>query len=517
MVRLLSLLLVLAAVSFCQNYNFSIPEFSCMVEVNRDRSLVINYEILFECTPGFSPVDIIDIGFPSEDFRLSDAEAGIDSHQLNSIYYSTYIDNGVEVHLNEYSIYGGEQGRFRFTGVNSDMVYLDTEEDDYASMEFSPTWFDGGILSGTSDFTLTVIFPEGAVPDLVRYHQRPFTESLVDKDGRVVYVWHETRKVDSQYLVGISFPDDLVDGPLTERPRKPFISGEALVIILVFGFIFLFFGFIIFIIVKSVISAKKRREQYLPPKLGLEGTGVRRGLTAPMAALLLEEKLDRVFMLVAFGLLKKGKLQLDGHILKRIGSVEGLRSYEKELLELIPTGGREKPVPAEDAKKIFLGMISELEKKMKGFSLKETREYYRSIIESAWKMVSADSSAERAGEILNDRLQWMLADERYSQRVGRLPENRTAILPAYMHGYLAGNLASSASGGMNLSQACSQLAGALESAAGRTVSNITSLSRTVTARTNPVPVSTYRSSSGGGCACACACAGCACACAGGGR
>lgn len=519
MVRLSLLLCFLTVSVYAQNYSFSVPEFTCTVEINRDRSLDINYEIEFECSTGFSPVDIVDIGFPSEDFSLNDAEAGIDNHELTRIYYSTYIDNGVEVHLDQHAIYGGDSGRFHFTGVNRNMVFLDTEDDDFASMEFSPTWFDGGVLSGQSDFTLIVIFPMGAEPELVRYHDNPFTSSKVDKDGRVVYQWSERRRVDSPYMVGVSFPDSLVDGPLIERPKEPWLSPEALVVVSVFGFIFLFFGFIIFVIVKAVRSAGKRKEQYLPPKLGLEGSGIKRGLTAPMAALLLEDKLDKVFTLIVFGLLKKGKLQLDGHKLKRTGSDEGLRSYEKALLKRIPTGGREKPIPEDEIKKIFLGMIKELEKKMKEFSLKETQEYYRSIIESAWKMASEENTAERAGEILKDRFHWMLADPGYDKRVRGLSDNQNVILPGYMYGYFSGRMSSGTPGGMSLSQACSQVAGALESAAGRTVRNITSLSRSVTSKTNPVPVSTYRSSgsSGSGCACACACAGCACACAGGGR
>lgn len=519
MVRYFLLLCLLAAPVFAQNYNFTVPEFTCTVEINRDRSLNIDYEIIFECTSGYSAVDIVDIGFPSEDFSLSDARAGIDNHELTGIYYSTYIDNGVEVHLDQHAIHGGDSGRFRFSGVNRNMVFLDTEEDDFASMEFTPTWFDGGVLSGHSDFTLNIIFPEGAEPDIVRYHDVPFTSSKVDKDGRVVYQWAERRRVDSPYLVGVSFPDDLVDGPLSERPAEPWLSPEAIVLVSVFGFIFLIFSFIIFVVVKSVRSVSKRKEQYLPPKLGLEGSGIKRGLTAPMAAMLLEEKLDKVFMLIIFGLLKKGKLQLDGHKLMRIGSDQGLRSYEKELLKRIPTGGRDKPIPEDEIRQIFLGMIKELEKKMKDFSLKETQEYYRSIMESAWKMVSEDVSADRAGEIVNNRFHWMLADPGYDKRVRRLSDNQNVILPVYMYGYFSGRMSHGGTGGMSLSRACSQVAGALESAAGRTVRNITSLSRSVTAKTNPVPVSTYRSSgsSGSGCACACACAGCACACAGGGR
>ncbi len=500
-----------------QNYNFSIPEFSCVVQVNRDRSLDISYDILFECTPGFSSVDIIDIGFPSDDFQLSSIEAGVDGNLLTRIYYSTYIDKGVEVHLDQHAIHGGERGHFWLTGVNEDMVFLDTEDDDFASVEFSTTWFDSDLLSGSSDFSLTIMFPEGSQPDSVRYHDRPFTSSTVSKDGRVVYVWEETRRVDSKYIAGISFPDNLVDGPLTERPAVPLLSQDAMVGLSIFGFIFLFFSTIIFVIIKAVRKSMRRKEEYLPPKLGLTGSGIRRGLTAPMAALLLEEKLDRVLILIIFGLLKKGKLQLDGHKLKVTGSSEGVHRYEKNLIKLISGSEGIRALPSDEVKNIFLGMIKILEKKMDGFSLDESRDYYRSVIESAWKMVAADHSAEKAGEILGDRFQWLLADDKFDHRVKKFSSDRSVLLPMYMFHYFPGNsrMMGGTSGGMSLSQACSQVAGALETTASNTVSHLSRLSSTVTSKTNPVPVSSYSSS--GGSSCACACAGCACACAGGGR
>jgi hypothetical protein len=524
------LLLVIPVSASGQNYNFSVPEFNCTVEVNRDRSLTIGYEILFECTSGYSSIDVVDIGFPTDEFLMGSIQAGIGNSSLNEIYYSTYIDKGVEVHLDPNSIDPGDRGHFWLTGVNANMVFLDTEADDYASMEFTPTWFDGSILTGESEFSLTVIFPEGALPDLVRHHGRAFTSSRTDKDGRVVYVWEETRRVDSPYAVGISFPEDLVDGPLTERPEVPVISSETLIVLIIFGVVFLFFALFIFAVFKAVIKAKRRREQYLPPKLGLTGTGIKRGLTAPMAALLLEEKLDRVLVLIIFGLIKKGKLELSGNKLQKIGDTEGLYPYEKDLIQLIPDGTEA------NYRKVFTDMIKLLEEQMESFSLKESREYYRSVISSAWKMVEAENSAEKAGEILGDRFQWLLADREFDSRVGKLNPDRSAMLPAFMYGYfskvtpMAGSTAgvdlsqaSSAAGstaGMSLSQACSQVAGALEKTAGNTVAGITRMSAAVTSATNPVPVSTYRSSGssgGSGCACACACAGCACACAGGGR
>lgn len=104
-----------------------------------------------------------------------------------------------------------------------------------------------------------------------------------------------------------------------------------------FGLFFLFVGSLVFAVARAVIKAKRRRSEYLPPKLGLEGSGIKRGLTAPLAALLLEQKLDRVFVLIIFGLLKKGILKLneEGRLIKT-GTQAGLRSYEEELLAVLP-------------------------------------------------------------------------------------------------------------------------------------------------------------------------------------
>ena len=46
--------------------------------------------------------------------------------------------------------------------------------------------------------------------------------------------------------------------------------------------------------------------EYLPPALAVEGTGVKRGLTAVEAAILLEAPLNKVMTMILFGLVKKG-------------------------------------------------------------------------------------------------------------------------------------------------------------------------------------------------------------------
>ena len=326
MVRIIALAAMLSVASAAQDYGFSVPEFSCIATVNRDRSLSIAYDMVFSCQIGRRSIDIVDIGFPTEDYLLGSVTASIDDHPLHGIYPSEYIDIGVEVHLGGYAIRQGTSGRFRCAGINPELVYLDAEKDGYASVEFTPTWFDGGILSGESSFRLEMVFPEGASPDDVYFHGRSFTDSFVDQNGRVVYVWEDVRRMDSAYPVGISFPSELVAGTLRERPKEPLLSAAAISMIITFFIIFVVFASIVLAIVLSVRRARRRREQYLPPTIGLEGSSVRRGLTAPMAALLLEEKLDRVFLMIVFGLIRKGALQLDGGVLRKTGSMEGLRS-----------------------------------------------------------------------------------------------------------------------------------------------------------------------------------------------
>jgi len=45
--------------------------------------------------------------------------------------------------------------------------------------------------------------------------------------------------------------------------------------------------------------------QYLPPKISIEGKGIKRGLTAVEAGILLEEPLDKILTMILFGLIKK--------------------------------------------------------------------------------------------------------------------------------------------------------------------------------------------------------------------
>lgn len=526
-------LFILAMPVSAQTYRFEIPKYICNVSLQADASLQIYYEITLSCLPGSDPIDIVDIGFPTGDYDPGSVAAELNGEPLTTIRPSEYISIGVEIPLGDNRITPGESAVLKVSGVNPGMAFRDSSDPSYASTEFSPTWFDASFVSGESNCVITFVFPPGTDSSSVRYHDLPFTDSWISGDGRVVYEWRMTRQMSSAMSIGVSYPASVIEGELSEN-RGPAYGGGGVnrsflesacpgmcAIVFPAGF----FAMVFF----AVRNANRRKLDYLPPKLGVEGTGIKRGLTAPMAAMILELKLDKVSSLILYGLILKGAAELDvpaaggegsakPSIRRRTPEPEGLQEYEKGFLAAMGEGaGGRQAMDPEKLKQVFVGMVRDLKEKMTGFSAKETREYYRSIISKAWGTASAAGTPEAVQVVFDENLQWMMMDPDFDTRVGRLPG--TLFLPSGpMRSFGAGH-AGAGQGGQTLAQTCARVAGSIESAAGGIVSSFSSIASGVTAVTNPVPVSTGYGGgrSGGGCACACACAGCACACAGGGR
>jgi hypothetical protein len=523
-VRFFFILAAVAGSAFSQDYRFSVPEYTCNASLESDGTLLIYYEIEFDCEHGAHEIDIIDIGFPTDSYERSSVSADIDGSQLDDVRESSYIPVGVEVHLGDRSIQPGHSGQFRLSGRNPGLVYRDYSAGDRASVQFSPTWFDGSLLTGSSHFVLRFQFPPGADSASVMYFGRPFTRAYA-ADERMVYEWEETRGVSGEYLVGVSFPSRLVTCTILETsPTAQYTTpsggggGAAASVGICFVFLpVLFVGLIIF----GVRQSRRRRLKYMPPSIGVEGVGIKRGLSAPQASMLLEQPLDKVLRLIVFGLFLKDVLRAEdssGKPVFREGSGDraGLWDYEKSFLGAVKTG-----VPGKGAidpaalKTLFVGMVKDLETRMKGFSVRETRDYYRSITAQAWKQLQGSGKEGEIEALMAGQLEWLLLDPEFEEKAGRFPPD-ILVFPARMGGSFRPLVSSG--GGLSITRFCSDVAGSLEHFAGGIVGSFEGIASSVTAVTNPIPVSSYSSGrSGGGCACACACAGCACACAGGGR
>ena len=66
---------------------------------------------------------------------------------------------------------------------------------------------------------------------------------------------------------------------------------------------------------------------------------------------------------------------------------------------------------------MFTAMIAALEKKMAGFSRRETNQYYQSIMNKAWEQVK-NCPREKLPEELDETLEWLALDPDYETKLG---------------------------------------------------------------------------------------------------
>ncbi len=538
---IISVALLSAGPAGATYYWFMVPVETVEVTINQDSSLDIDYETVFYNDPSADPIDIIDVGFPSNDYDLSSVTAELNGTPVTDIRVSEYISVGVEIHLDTdpyIPIYAGETAVLHVHGRNDHMVYEDEDDENYASVVFGTNYFGSEYCYGAKDLTIRVVFPPGVTGDMTRYHQSKAvpTNMYVREDGNVVYEYRIPDASPSRmYTVGVSFPRDFV----TEVKPPPKFEWLAVILgffimIIEYGMSFigcLFpIGIFVLIGVIGVISKRRRRMKYLPPLAKVEGVGIKRGLAAPEAALLLEKPLDKVLTMVMFGLMKKGAVALVSEDPLKLKpqeiSTNGLRPYETAFIEVIESDG---DLDRDKLQDVIVDMIDELETKMSGFSYSETVEYYRSIVNTAWRLVTEAATPELKGEEFSNSLEWTMLDDNFDDRTNDIFGGVTYVPTPAWWVYAtpstpAAGVTAPSVGEISLPQLPGSgfahgIISKVEGISSGVVGKIESFTGKVTAVTNPPPVSRGGGSSGGGggCACACACAGCACACAGGGR
>jgi hypothetical protein len=503
--------LAAAALSAAAAYRFRVPGNRCVVTVNSDASVTVSYAISF-ANEG-QPIDIVDVGLPDDNY--SEVAADLDGVPLKDIRPSTEVAHGVEVHLEDRAIPAGSTATLHLTARMADRVFPDRDDRNYASLEFTTTWYGSQYTDGTTHLVCEFVLPEGVGPDEPRYHGTPFTSARVE-NGRVVYSWEMPDASPSEgYTFGASFPSRVMSR-MAEEPKGP--GPISLVFTGLLHFIgasvpCFFFTLFIAIVILAGITQRRRRMQYLPPTVGIEGVDVRRGLTVPEVAVLMQEKVDKVMALILFGMLRKGQLEVVGRSPLRLKVVAGAKpefSYEQEFAKAVQDDGK---LSESEAAKVLVDLIKRVQDKMKGFNRAKSIAYYREIMRKAWEQVGKDDYSQA--------FEWMLLDKDFdrtaAQRFGTTPVPvpvwwfpMTVGHPSGQGAGLPGSVPSPVS-------AANSIVSGLESFGHDLVNSVPGLATKVTAATNPVPVSSGGGHSGGGCACACACAGCACACAGGGR
>ncbi len=565
-IRLLSILLILlvlgasASPVAAADYYFRVESMEMIVFVNTNGSITIKYDYVFVNDPTSGPIEFVDIGLPNGNYDFNYIKADVDGKPITNIESSPYVSPGIALGLGSNSIRPGDRGNVHVTIAHIPNV-LSTgtahESEPYASLQVSTNYFGSEFVDGSTRVKVSLVLPAGMTDQEPRYYppqgwpgEDAPTESGFDSEGRVYFTWETPNGSSSRgYVFGAAFPTRLVpstaivsEQPAVSRPNSIQISEDGL-----FGFICTggFLLFFILTIFGSITAAKKRKLQYLPPKIAIEGHGVKRGLTAIEAAVLKELPLDKVMTMVLFSVLKKGAAEVVTKEPLALRSEkplpEGLYPYEIEFLRAF-----EEPNPAGRKRLLqtmMVGLVRRVTEKMKGLSRKETMAYYDAIMERAWQQVEAAGTPEVKSQVYDEVMGWTLLDREFDTRTTRTFGSGPVFLPQWWGRFdpgmrpIASNSGASMAGGgsvggdrminINLptlpgADFAASMANSIQNFSSNIIGDITGFTGAVTNVTNPPPPpsssrSGWRGGGGGSCACACACAGCACACAGGGR
>lgn len=549
-ITIVVILVTLSGSALAQGYYFQVPELNINVYWNDDGSSAIDYTFVF-INDSTDPIEYVDLGLPNGSFDESNISAAIDGKPLYYISRSEFQgigSDGVAIGLESDSIPSGQTGTVQiFVSRIENVIYFDSDDDNYASAVFKNPYFDSEVIHGTTDLQVTYHFPAVVQPEEPRWHASsdgipadPVTG--FDKQGRIVYTWCiPDANLSIQYEFGASFPKQYIPESTIVR-LNPFawvndIPFDAL-------FPFCCFGLIVLIIFASALSQSKRKMKYLSPKISIEGHGIKRGLTAVEAAILLEQPLDKVLTMILFGVIKKEAAEVvnrDPLELKVLSPQPvDLYDYEKDFLVAFnDTAAKARQTKLEAA---IVALVKSIAEKMKGFSRAETIEYYKSITQRAWEQVEAANTPEVKSQKFDQVMEWTMLDKNYDDRTRDVFRDQPVFLPTWWGRYdpvysakpstSPVSVSKPSASGISLpnlpgSNFAASIINGVQSFSAGVVGNITDFTSRITNVTNPIPKSTstykggFRGGSSGGsscaCACACACAGCACACAGGGR
>jgi hypothetical protein len=561
-IRILSLIILLTSllafalpVKADGVYYFEEPQLVVNIYWNSDGTESIDYLYSFNNNPSSGAIELVDVGLPNSNYVLNSIYADVDG-KAAKITTGDYLGSGpgISADLRPNSIQPGKSGKVHvFIGIVERVLYEDTDNNTYASADFKPSTFGSEYVYGTTDLTVIYHFPPGVQPEEPKWHAAPSgfpsePQAGFDKDDRIIYTWRNASASPSaEYLFGASFPKKYVPAETIVKQsifEKIFVTlGISTTILAPCGFTLLCVGGIIGIGVLSAKGANQRKLKYLPPKISIEGHGIKRGLTAVEAAILMEQPVDKIMTMILFSAIKKNAAEVVTRDPLEIKSLdpqpEDLHTYEKEFLTAFQADAKSRRQALQD---VMINLVKSVSEKMKGFSRRETSDYYKSIMTRAWEQVEAANTPEVKSQKFDEVMEWTMLDRDFNDRTRDVFRTQPIFLPMWWGRFdpvfrsgpsATASLPSGGTPSISMPKLpganfAASIATGVQTFSGKVIGNITDFTSGITNKTNPVPVTTYASRSGGSgrsigggggghCACACACAGCACACAGGGR
>lgn len=521
-----------AGTAMAQDRVYHIEHEWIKIWINPNGTIDLFYDMSLTLDSG-QDINYVFIGQPQRDFTIGEA---LDQygHFLVASDASSGRDYKVQVNLYQ-SLRAGQTARFNLTTNVAHMIWEDSKNEGNVGMQFTPTYWE---QASVNDLRILVVLPAGVTIDAVKTTEVLWDNTQVDDDRLGIYWEVQNLSPDERYPVGVSFPADYMEEYDTQPSGiTAFFQNYGLIIVgLIFGVI---------IIVAVVYAAGKK--SYMSPQIGMETLGIKRGLTAIEASYLLDMKPTQIVTETLYSLLQKRavwveatnpalKLRVMPAFKNRIGTDENpLRYYEIDFLQALKDDGA---LEEEKLAHTVVFLRETVEQKLRGYSRRDTVDYYRKIVTKAWSQVEQAGTADLASKAYDEQLLWLMLDPDYRSRTDTTFQNRT-FNPSpfwfwYWYGYSHYSPHPTYRPNINAptkapkppaipgADFANNIATAVEKTSGNIVMDIEKFASAI------IPIQPQKAShapasheSGcvcacAACACACACVSCACACAGGG-
>lgn len=502
--------------------------------INQDGTIDLFYDMSLTLDSGQN-INYVLIGQPQGDFERGEAFDQY-GHSLTTSDASSGSDYKVRVNLYE-PLRAGQTVRFNLTTNVARMIWEDTQNPGNAGMKFTPTWWE---QASVYDLRILVVLPTGVNSDVARYLEGvPWNNTSVE-DGQLEVYWEKQNlSPNEQYPVGVSFPAEYVQN-YEKQPTGviAFFQNYGLIL----------FAAVFGVAVIGVVIYAARKKSYLSPQVSMETLGIRRGLTAVEASYLLGMKPTQIVTEILYSLLQKRavwvestnpalKLRIMPLFKNKTGTAENpLRYYEIDFLHALKAA--EGTLDEEKLAHTVMFLRDTVEQKLRGYSRRDTVDYYRKIVTKAWSQVKQAGTVELASKAYDEQLLWLMLDPNYRSRTETTFRDR-AFEPSpfwfwYWYGYHHYNPHPAYKPNVDAptqaakpptipgAEFANNIATAVEKTSSNIVVNIEKFANAI------IPVQTQKASHAparhdaecvcacAACACACACVSCACACAGGG-
>ena len=530
------------------------------VWVNSDSTVDFLYNISYTYLSG-SPQGIFRVGMPSSGFLVHYCE-DISGSSLTYQDVSSGGYYGIDVYMKQPVSLNREITFVVYASVQG-LVYPDPQNAGNDGVQFFPATFDSA--SGTEDLRLEIELPPGVNSSEVKYPTGlPFDNVFLDENRTAVFWERASWSPGDTFAAGVSFPQQFITPAPSPTPiptytftpmptsNQGFPSSD-----------FAIFGLVVFIVVILVVvaaAAGVAKSAYQSPLLSVEALGANRSLTAVEAGLVMGLEPVRVLTMMLYGLLLKRMVVVtETEPLLKLGKLEAPaggaaaaspRYYEIDFLSAIkPDGTLNEGALA----RTYQGLVNTVNLKLRGYSRVDTENYYKSIVDKAWLQVTQAGTPELKGDALNQNLDWLLADGKFSDRFkSAFPPNIIIVPnpawwwywggPRFPTGQPSGQVLPKPAAGAPAPSPTSpppiptkptplpgqdfanNVVHGMQSASNNLVKNIQDFANKLVSFAQ-APQQTKEGSVAGrpscvcachACACACACVGCACACAGGG-